>query len=152
MAPCTFVVLPPCSPMYVHIPGILRFMYTSLYLVFYMNRIILFPAQFFKKYAVFLIFALLFKLSIYLNAIKIFLSLYFSHLLVVFIVVRFFHLPWAWILLNTFGLWVWSNRKIFGLSPLFLEQSSQTLGISQGIKGARNVFCSQQWSDFWYTP
>lgn len=55
-----------------------------------MNTIILFPAQFFKKYAVFLIFALLFKLSIYLNDIKIFLSLHFSHLLVVFIVVGFF--------------------------------------------------------------
>ena len=81
--------------MYVHIPGILLFMYTCLYLVFYMNKIILFPAQFFKKkYAVF-IFALLFKLPIYLNAIKILLSLYFSHLLVVFIVVGFFHLSWA---------------------------------------------------------
>ena len=97
---------------------------SSLYLVFYMNRIILFTAQFFKKYAVF-IFALLFKLFISLNAIKILLSLYFSHLLVVFIVVGFFHLSWAWILLNTFGLWLWYNTKIFGLCPLFLEQSSQ---------------------------
>lgn len=42
-----------------------------------MNKIILFPAQFLKKkYAVF-IFALLFKLPIYLNTIKILLSLLF---------------------------------------------------------------------------
>ena len=121
---------------------------SSLYLVFYMNRIILFPAQFFKKYAVF-IFALLFKLFISLNTIKILLSLYFSHLLVVFIVVGFFiflGLEYYWTLLvSDCGI----IQRYLVFVPCSLNKAPKTLGLSQGIKGARNVFCSQQWSDSW---